>query len=317
MLLQTLPLLAMIFVLGLGLVTSQLVAVRYTVQHAASRDIGLADDGAVIDVTRNIAQYVHDNGSTEGPWKSPTEPTQKESTCAGQVTDQVCLYTTYRWRFTGASRSAPSRFGGSTPQSGSGQSQAVNLQRALIDEQRVSVQIIATINTARGDQLGDRTRDVTFRIFNAAPYAVAVGSYDVNSELGSAKATQGDTGGDHQTELANSGVERHPDPQNPDHFKDTTIHVAVTCQNSPQNMSSDPYANNHLAYAGPNAPNLPWGVTAHAYETPCLQPRYSQLESPPAGAQPYPTNEDYTLSQASPPPEIWNNGEGTPGAWTR
>ena len=199
MLLQTLPLLAMIFVLGFGLIASQLVAVRYAVQHAASRDMGLAVDGAVIDVTRNIAQYVRDNGTTEGPWKSPADRSPNESTCAGEAANQVCLYTTYRWRFTGASRNASSRFGGGASQSGAGQSEAINLQTALIDEQRVSVQIIASITTEKGDQLGSRTRDVTFRVFNAAPYAVVVGSYDVTSQLGSANATQGDTGGDQQS----------------------------------------------------------------------------------------------------------------------
>ena len=313
MLLQTLPMLAMIFVIGFGVIASQLVAVRYSVHHAASRDAGLAVDAAVIDVTRNIAQYVHDNGSTEGPWKSPTEPSPKESTCAGQVTSQVCLYTTYQWRFTGASRNVPSGFGGAgSQQPAATQSQAVNLQRSLIDEQRVSVQIIAAISTAKGDHLGDRTRDVTFRVFNAAPYAVAVGSYDVSSELGSAKATQGDTGGDKQPGI--SFGNRTPDPQKPDEFRDTTIQVTLACQNSVKNKSQDPYVDNNAAYVGPNASNLPWGVTAHAYETPCIQPKY-QLETPPAGAPPYPPSSDYTLSEASNLPETWNNGETTSAAW--
>ena len=311
MLLQTLPLLAMIFLVGFGLVTSQLVAVRYAVQGAASRDVGLAVDGAVIDVTRNVANYVRDNGSTEGPWKSPIGQSPRESTCAGHETGQVCLYTTYRWRFTGSSRRG-------FPSSGAGasDSQAINLQTALIDEQRVSVQVVASVNSPKGEVLAERTRDVTFRALNAAPYAVVVGSYDVTSQLGAATATQGDTGGNDQTTSLKPGIEQKPDPQNPDRFQDTTIHVAVTCQNSGNNSDqANPYSDNHPGYVGPNAPNLPWGVRAFAYEVPCV-PQY-QRESPPAGAAPYPADKDYTLYKVAPNPEAWNNGEATAGTWTR
>ena len=314
MLLQTLPLLAMIFLVGFGLVTSQLVAVRYSVQRAASRDVGLAVDGAVIDVTRNVANYVRDNGSTEGPWKSPVGQSPRASACAEHETGQVCLYTTYHWRFTGSSRRG---FPDSGSGSGAGQSKAVNLQTALIDEQRVSVHVIASISSAKGDVLAERTRDVTFRVFNAAPYAVVVGSYDVTSQLGAETATQGDTGGNLPFIVPLNGLPVRPDFRYPDNYRDTTLHVSLTCQNSAQNSNQTiPYVDNHPAYLGENAPNLPWGVRGFAYEVPC-DPQYAR-ESPPAGAPQYPIDQNYTLSRKSLlDNESWKNGETNSGTWVQ
>jgi hypothetical protein len=127
-----------------------------------------------------------------------------------------------------------------------GAATATNLQAAAIDEQRVAATVTATISSANGTVVATRTRQVTYRVLTAPPYALVAGVRDVATVGTPSGTTQGDTGGQR------AGA-------------DTRIHVRLTC--TTVTPAIVPFVNDQNP-AGNDG--LPWGNhAAGAYEVPC------------------------------------------------
>jgi hypothetical protein len=227
-------LLALLLALTGGFLEASLRAAKVTLQTAVARDSEVAITDGVADLTGALARFVELHGTT-GPWPQQTAASAAHPLCsatapgaAGETGAVRCPLTyTIRASITSASDA----------QAGSGADGATNLQAAVIDEQRVSAVVTVTID-GPGGTLATRTRFLTYRVFETAPYAVVSGSRDSTTVEGTQAAAQGDTGG------AASGA-------------DTRIHVRLICRPASANGND----------------GLPWGNAAQAaYETACLAP---------------------------------------------
>jgi len=209
-------------------------------------DITMAD--AVADFTHGLAAVVERNGAG-GPWSYEPSTSAPKSACAAQ-TQPSCPFH-YRIRATITAGSGTGASGGADS--------ASNLQAAVINEQRVSASVTVTIVGSTGAMLGARTRFLTYRVFDTAPYAIVSGSRDSATAIGAASAAQGDSGGAAGT----SGAD--PASPAPSGFDDTRIHVRLTCRTVITDVV--PFANDQQP-AGNDG--LPWGNAAQAaYEAPC------------------------------------------------
>jgi hypothetical protein len=70
-------------------------------------------------------------------------------------------------------------------------------------------------------------RFLTLRTFNGAPWVTIVGNREPTAHLTDVSSAQGDTGG----VSARAGDAAAPDPNAPDAYRDTRIHVVVQCLN--------------------------------------------------------------------------------------
>jgi hypothetical protein len=242
-------------------------------QHAAVdrySDVAIAD--GVADFTHGLAGFVERHG-TAGPW--PRNPAQSplKSACES-ISTAACPF---RYAITATITAA------SAADAGSGTDAATNLQAAVIDEQRVSAIVSATVTGPAGNPLGTRTRYLTYRVFDTAPFAVISGSGDSAAANGAQSSAEGDSGG------AAGGPARTPKG---DELEDTRIHVLVTCgtiiPNVVANVNDQQVAGNR---------GLPWGNAANAaHETAC---------------QTKETSADVFRD------ERWLNGDGNSSGWTR
>jgi len=194
-----------------------------------ARSATAALTGGVADFTHGLAAFVARHG-THGPWPASAIPSTPLPLCTDAT---VCPYTyVVRATITAAS------------DGGGGTDLARNLQAAAIDEGRVSAVVSAAVSDATGAVIGTRSRYLTYRVFDAPPYAVIAGS--------SATAGPGDTGG---AGPGAGGIAA----------ADTRIHVRLTCRTAIANVV--PFVNDQQP-AGNDG--LPWGNAAHAaYEAPC------------------------------------------------
>lgn len=295
-------------VLAGALLVSSLASATFAVHELSARSARIALARGTNDVTAWVSSFVRKNGAG-GALPMQEQILAPEPACDGMAARGTlaapqtgrCGYVTISYRVTGTTSDAGSNTGPDT---------AENLQ-TIVDEQRTSVELTATVTTGSGDALAVVTRQLTLRLFDAQPWAVVTGARDVSTVLGSIHAAQGDTAG--QTGVgAQSASAATPNPLDPSAFQDTTIHVTMTCTNSSAN--SDPNRPDRDNQSPGNG-NLPWGVQSQhgAFEAPC-QPTYAFADSPgvPNDASlGINGNYDVGVFRTS---ESWSNGSATTAA---
>jgi hypothetical protein len=258
-----------------ALLENDLRAAKVTLHMAVARysDITIAD--GVADFTHGLAHVVQRAGAS-GPWSYEPSTSALKPACAVAAA-QRCPFR-YRIRATITAASGTGAAGGADA--------ASNLQAAVINEQRVSALVTVTIIGETATILGARTRFLTYRVFDTAPYAVISGSRDIATVNGTNAAAQGDSGG------ASGSPASGAPARAPTELDDTRIHVRLTCRTVIANIV--PFSNDQQA-AGNDG--LPWGNAPHAaYETPC-----------PADDAPADVFRD----------ERWGNGDTNASGWTQ
>jgi hypothetical protein len=307
MLLQSLTAIAVMVLLAGAMLVSSLASATFAVHDAASRNAQLALARGTNEVTAWISNFVQDNGA------SGALPTQEQLLAVEPLCDGLtargalgasqtrrCGYVTISYRVTGTTSGVANNAGPDT---------AENLQ-TVVDEQRASVEVMATVTSSSGEALAVATRQLTLRLFDAQPWAIVTGVRDVSTVLGSIHAAEGDTAG--EAGVGTQSATATPNPLDPSSFQDTTIHVTMTCANSSANSDpSRPERDNQP----PGNGNLPWGVQSQhgAFEAPC-QPTYALSDSPgvPNDAS-LGINGNYDVG-ALKTSESWSNGSATTAA---
>jgi hypothetical protein len=312
MLLQSLATIAVMVLLAGALLVSSLASATFALHEGATRSAGIALARGTHEVTAWISNFVHKNGAGGAlpmqeqmlaPQPLCDDLTESGAPGASQpVRTGACAYATISYRVTGTTAGGAD---GST-----GPDTAENLQ-TVVDEQRASVELTATITSASGEVLASGTRQLTLRLFDAQPWVVVTGTRDVSTVLGSIHAAEGDTAGQTGAGTA-SAIAATPNPLDPSSFQDTSIHVTMTCTNSSAN--SDPSRPDRDDQP-PGNDNLPWGVQAQhgAFEAPC-QPAYALSVSPgvPSDAN-LGVNGNYDVGTFR-TSESWSNGSSTSAA---
>jgi hypothetical protein len=321
MLLQSMLTMAVMVVLAGALLTSALVSAKVAMHETATRLIGIALDGGTGDVTTWAADFVYRH-TASGPWPTTEQTSQSQPICepssssgmpaglAPSLGPGPCSrYATVTYRITGSTS-----FAASAGDEKAATDAAENLQ-VLVDEQRISAEVTATITNNSGVVLGSGTRQLTLRVFDAPPWAIVTGTRDVSTVLGPIDAVEGDTAGTKAgSATGQAKPDASPDPNDPSGFKDTTIKVTMTCSNSAGNDDQEaPFRDNQE----PGNYHLPWGVQllGRAYEAPC-QPKYAFAANPgiPADAD-VPTDGNYQIGAFS-GATAWHNGYVAPaGGW--
>lgn len=311
MLLQSLLTIAIMLLLAGALLTSALVSAKVAMHEAATRHVSISLAHGTSDFTRRAANFVYDNRAS-AQWPTNVQTTVPEPICDGgastmqTVQRTACtLYETTAYQVTG-STTAPNPNGGAA----AGQSTAENLQ-TLVDEQRISAEVTATITCASGVVIGSGTRELTVRVFDAPPYAIVTGTRDVSTVLGAVRAAEGDTGGVDSAIYKIRAAET-PDPSDPSSYKMTTINVSMTCVNSSANNDqSNPSSNNKP----PGNNNMPWGVQAvhRAFEAPC-EPAYGVLRTPSDAT--IPSDGNYGVGSFATPTAWINGSANSSSAWS-
>jgi hypothetical protein len=139
----------------------------------------------------------------------------------------------------------------------------MNLQSAVIDEQRVSAQVTVRLYDHQSDKvLGSRTRYLTYRVFNSAPYAIVSGVRDGTTVNGLASSAQGDTSGTQALTITTGTVVDNPTPKTdtPNRYRDSRLQIQINCS-----MINDA----SRAQASPGNEGTTWGVSAPGIELPC------------------------------------------------
>jgi hypothetical protein len=308
---QTLALVAVIFTLACAVLGSGALAARTAMDRFVAHETSLALRDAVARFTADVRAIVAAQGAS-GPWPAsqandpyPHAGSQPEALCASDSGAAPCpFFYSLAWTIDGHSNADGSPAAGDA-------GVANNVQRAVIDEERVAGSVSVRVTDRSGRVVAARSRTVTLRVFDAAPYAVVSGVRELTTVDGTRAAAQGDSGG---TDVRDgTGVladEPAPDPAHPDRYRDTRIKVDMKCaEESPGFNESEPFADD--AAAGDDG--LPWGVSGTAFEVPCA-PTYAQqiTQNAPAG-QPYPSNPFPidAFAQAN-----WSTGDAGSGNWS-
>lgn len=298
MLLQTLLTVSIVVLFAGALLTSALVSAKATLHATATRAVSSALGRGTNDVRAWAANFVARNHA-RAHWPVSVRISDPEPVC-----DSCSLRVSLAYRVTG-STTAPT----TGSEGGSGLGTAENLQ-TLVDEQRVAVEVTATVSNTAGVVLGKGTRELTLRVFDAAPWAVVTGARDLSTVLGSVHAAEGDTGGAAPSP-GGTAAPAAPDPRDPSAYKNTTIGVMMTCANSTANNDqSAPFADNQP----PGNNSMPWGVQARgrAFEAPC-SPSYA-ITLVPSDAD-VPKDGNYRVGSFR-PAQSWSNGSRTaPSGW--
>jgi len=103
----------------------------------------------------------------------------------------------------------------------------MNLQRSFMGEQRASTQLQITIKDKNGNVIAGLMRSLTLRTFAMDPWVIISGNKQETAHSTDDVSVQGDTGG----APAQEGDLPAPDPNYPDGFRDTRVHVTVVCLN--------------------------------------------------------------------------------------
>lgn len=280
MLLPIVFLLALMLTLATALLESGLAATKIALHASVASYSAVAVAGGVADFTASLAAFVRQNG-TRGPWPAAASHVFPAPLCdAATAGSQCALFSTIDATITDPS--APIT-------SGRRRDAASNLQTSVIGERRLSAVVTATISAPNGTILGTRTRLLTYRVFEAPPYAIVSGSQDTTTVNGLRTAAQGDTGG--AWTKAQDGAPLPP-ATSQGSAGDTRIHVQLSCTT----VIADVVANTNDQQVRGND-GLPWGNAANAaHETPCTE------KASPADAF------------ADRP---WTNGNANASGWTR
>jgi len=104
---------------------------------------------------------------------------------------------------------------------------AMNLQQSFLGEQRASAQLQVTVEDKNGNVIARVMRSLTLRVLSMDPWVIISGNKQYSAHTADAGSAQGDSGG----VAAQPGDLVAPDPNYPDDFRDTRIHVTVQCVN--------------------------------------------------------------------------------------
>jgi hypothetical protein len=104
---------------------------------------------------------------------------------------------------------------------------AMNLQQSYLGEQRASAQLQIRVEDKNGNVIARVMRSLTLRVFNIDPWVIISGNKQYSAHTTDDVSAQGDTGG----VPAQPGDLAAPDPNYPNGFRDTRIHVTVQCLN--------------------------------------------------------------------------------------
>lgn len=309
--LQTLALVAIIFTLACAVLESGALAARTAMERLVAHETDLALRDAVARFTTDVRAIVAAQGAS-GPWPAsqPEDPyphagSRPEALCSSDSGTASCSFSyTLAWTIDGHSNANGSPVAGDADV-------ANNLQRAVIDEERIAGSVTVRVTDRNGRVVATRTRTVTLRVFDAVPYAVVSGVRELTTLDGTRDAAQGDNGGtDVRDGTGALADEPAPDPAHPDRYRDTRIKVDMECAEESSGFDeSDPFADN--APAGDDG--LPWGVSATAFEVPCA-PTYAQqiTQNAPAG-RPYPSN-PFPIDAFA--PANWSTGDAGNSNWS-
>ena len=299
MFIQTLFMMVIVFVLGFGLLTTQLVFARHALQTIATTKARLALDDGLVAAKFKIADAVAVQG-TRGPWPQTPQQLFTKKVCLNATDASMCtMSSTTSWQVTGSTTGASKKTADT----------AQNLQTVELDEQRVALRVRSEIASSSGQIISTLSRDITLRIFASPPYQAEVGSEDSQAVEG--QTSQGDIGGNYDSISANKV--NQPDALHPDAFNETRLKFSLVCHDAMQNGNqSDPVADNHSSVNARADGNdsLPWGTGPGAYETPCT-PTYA-LQGPPDSNvhSKLSLGASYTLNQAGVTDDTsWSNGE--------
>ena len=104
---------------------------------------------------------------------------------------------------------------------------ALNLQQSYLGEQRGSVILQIGVLDKNNNMVASLKRSLTLRLFNVDPWVMISGNKQYSSHTTDDISAQGDTGGI----PAEPGDLPAPNPNYPNGFRDTRIHVTVQCVN--------------------------------------------------------------------------------------
>ncbi len=237
--------------------TQAVVASKLALQSSVARYLEAAGSDGVADLTAGMQYYVKHAGAA-GPWPIGADESRspRRSVCAQSVPSDECPFTyDVAARITGATTAGTA--------GGPGTDVALNLQSAVIDEQRVSAMVTVRLYARQSDKmLGSRTRYLTYRVLNSAPYAIISGVRDGTTVDGLASSAQGDTSGTPAIPMSNGQVGDilAPSVVRPDEYRDSTLKIRITC--STINDTTKPQA-------PPGNEGTSWGVGAPGFELPC------------------------------------------------
>ena len=285
-----------------SLLANALFTAKSTMQQMVTHHLTAALTRGGDEATNWAQRYVATNGAT-ATWPTKAQTDSIRQICATQnQLSRSCPFTeTTSYAVIGSTVAKNASGSAPTPD------QATNLQQA-INENRISVVVTATIGNHSGLTVGTRSRRLTMRIFDAAPFAVVTGSEDGDSNNGTVSAGQGDSGG-----YKDSFQQRNYEPISsaPSLYKDTRIRVTLSCLNSRENSNqTNALVDNH----SPGDNNMPWGVRDKAFEAPCT-PTYpfATQYQPPADASQANANM-YTID-AYDAKKPWNNSNNPNERW--
>lgn len=240
------------------ILTQAVVASKLSLQKTVARYLEAAAGDGVADLTGGIQYYVKHAGAS-GPWHIATDESRspRRAVCAEDTASDTCPFTyDVAARITGATTTGTA--------TGAGTDVALNLQSAVIDEQRISAQVTVRLYARQSDKiLGSRTRYLTYRVFNSAPYAIISGVRDGTTVNGLATSAQGDTSGTpaQLIDSATSTADRlMPTTSIPGNYRDSTVKIQLTC--SLINGASNPQSS-------PGNEGTRWGTNAPGFELPC------------------------------------------------
>jgi hypothetical protein len=239
------------------ILTQAVVASKVALQASVARYLEAAAGDGVADLTAGMQYYVKYAGSA-GPWQAGSGESRspRRPVCAETVAPDECPFTyDIAAHVTGSTTASPA--------TGAGTDVALNLQSAVIDEQRVSAQVTVHLYPRQSDKaIGSRTRYLTYRVFNSAPYAIISGVRDGTSDNGLATSAQGDTSGTPAKPVLGPGLADAHTPRTdaPDAYRDSRLQIQMVC--STINDPSQPQAS-------PGNEGTMWGVSAPGIELPC------------------------------------------------
>lgn len=306
MLVQTVVLISAMVVLAGTILSGGLVTARAAEHQAMLSRIYVAMSDAKGAFVASTQSFVQKYGTEQQVW--PVHRTQLQPLCSGDdgrpytVNGSRCGYfESLSWAVTGTSAKRVN--------SGSSPGVAVaNYLANTVDEQRVSATVAVQISDATGDILyGERSQEITARVFSAPPYVVITGVRDVGAQAGGFRASEGDTGGA-LAQTANTYVSRSPNPSFPAAYTDTRILTTIDCVNSlPTTGAAIPKAFFDSRFHR-------YGEHIWAYESSCTSGSYATIGAP---IDYVPSASVEFLATPQVPNTPWNTGADDTGQFPR